>query len=87
MGIQIMIETVDLIKSGWQLSQAIDPEIRDDWTDEVIYPESHHLVIHKGDYEFHSYAPDCFSADCNAWGSNRALFEKAGLMDIPHILS
>ena len=45
------------------------------------------MVIRKGDYEFVSYCEDCFFADCNAWGNNRALFKEAGLLDLPHILT
>ena len=87
MGIQITIERDVLEEAGWKISSYIDPEVWDDDNQFVLYPQQECMVIEKGDYQFVSYVSDCFFADSNAWGQNHALFKKAGLLDLPHILA
>jgi hypothetical protein len=80
MGIQITIEGKDMVAAGW--------------TEEIVlmHYEGEPIVFEhstwiKDDNFIGSYIPGCFCADCNDWGSNKALFIKLGLFDIPHILS
>ena len=87
MGIQITIEREALEDAGWKISSHMEEEVWDDDFQFIVYPKQEYMVIEKGDYVFTSYVSDCFYADCNAWGQNRALFKAAGLLDLPHILS
>lgn len=87
MGVQISIEIADLIEAGWvtEIVEEIIPDV-DDEGKEIEFAHKY-LLIKKGQYTFGSYLADCFCADCNNWGSNKARFEQAGLFLIPHILS
>ena len=87
MGIQITIERDALEDAGWTISYVTDPAIWDDDQQFVIHPAMTNMVIRKGEVTLYSYCEDVFFADCNAWGGNKPLFEKAGLLDLPHILS
>lgn len=87
MGVQIHINRKALEKAGWTIEIETEEAVWDDDGQYEIYPEHHYMVITKGDYHFHSYVSDSFVADCNAWGHNKALFEAAGLLDLPHTLS
>lgn len=87
MGIQICIKINDLLKAGWKVS--ITQDVSYEYCEgngerEVFYD---YLTIEKDGYIFYSYTDDSFVADCNCWGNNKHLFEKVGIMDIPHILS
>lgn len=87
-GVQLNIEIPELLHAGWKVWQEKeDHEAYDESTGEQYVQRTYYLVISKDDHVFASYAPDSFCADCNAWGNNKALFEAAGLLSIPHILS
>lgn len=87
MGTQIAIEREVLEEAGWTISSRVEPAIWDDDEQFIVFPENECMVISKGDYVFTSYVSDCFFADCNNWGQNKALFAEAGLLDLPHILA
>ncbi len=87
MGVQITIEAADMVAAGWtEVTEVQDYYEYDAEGNE--YPAPYNLsVFIKGDVKLHSYTTGAFFADCNDWGSNKALFQSLGLFDIPHILS
>ena len=87
MGIQIHIKSEDMLKAGWvESTQQCDGYEYDAEGNE--YPAPYNLsVFTKGEVSLHSYLDGGFYADCNDWGSNKALFKELGLFEIPHILS
>lgn len=85
MGTQIIIEIEDLEEAGWEVGIETLPAIVGG-EGVQSFPETHHLVIRKGEWEFCSYSPKCFYADCNAWGQNRQLFKEAGLFELKYQL-
>lgn len=87
MGTQITIERKALEDAGWAISTHVDPAVWDDDEQFIVFPETTHMVISKGDYVFTSYVSDAFCADCNNWGQNKAIFTEAGLLDLPHVLA
>lgn len=83
MGIQIYIQGKDMVKAGWV--QEIESE---EYTDQDDVPQIFERALWvKDDHVLGSYCLLDFCADCNDWGSNKALFQSLGLFDIPHILS
>lgn len=80
MGIQINIETSDMLKAGWTVHMESFGMHEDG---DVL----HYLVFTKGDMRLDSYSDSNFNADCNNWGNNKALFQELGLFALPHILS
>ena len=87
MGVQITIERNVLEAAGWKCS-VVDNfyEECDDngyCVDTVNYPE---LCIEKEGLVFYSMFADCFCADCNEWGTNKARFIAAGLFELEHCL-
>ena len=86
MGTQITIEIKDLEDAGWKCKVDYDLYFEYDEYDNEIEREYRFLVISKDNWEFNSYAEDCFFADCNSWGRNIHIFKEAGLFDIPHVL-
>ena len=87
MGIQIHIKSKDMLKAGWtQGTEGIEYFEVDGEGNE--YQNVYHFDLYiKGDTKLRSYTTGAFFADCNDWGSNKALFQSLGLFDIPHILS
>lgn len=86
MGIQICIEREVLEAAGWECHVEDDYyEEQDDEGNDISknYPI---LVIEKEGRIFYSYVEDCFFADCNDWGRNKARFVEAGLFDLEHTL-
>ena len=77
MGIQITIEIQDLEEAGWSCKVEDETCWDYDFDRREDVPSTHqYLVISKGQWEFCSYLPDCFFADCNEWGSNIHRFSK-----------
>ena len=88
LGVQFHITKADLEQAGWQVGT--EPYEYFNGTDEdgnETFSIAHNMVIRKDGHEFYSYFEDSFCADCNHWGTNRAMFMEAGLFDLPHIES
>ncbi len=86
MGVQITIERNVLESAGWKCHVEDDYyEDTDDDGNDISnnYPI---LVIEKEGMLFYSMFADCFCADCNEWGTNKARFLAAGLFDLEHCL-
>ena len=86
MGVQITIERDVLEAAGWQCHVEDDFYTEQDDEGNDISKNYPVLVIEKGIYTFYSYCGDCFSADCNDWGCNKARFIEAGLFYLEHCL-
>lgn len=84
MGVQICIEREVLEAAGWkcQVVNDVTYDIGEDGCEFEV--DISFLNIKKDGYEFSSYFPDIFVADCNVWGSNRERFIQAGLFDLEH---
>lgn len=85
MGVQLLIQTQDLETAGWSISyDEYEIYVGDTPEGDPIWEPHRDLIIRKGAHEFRSYLDSAFMADCNTWGPNRALFEQAGLLELPH---
>ena len=89
MGVQIFIEADVMFAAGWRREQRSEPAIIDHETGETLYPAYSESIWTHPDHKqaLWSYDPVHFSADCNAWGSNRALFKDLGLFYLYHLLA
>lgn len=87
MGIQIHIKGADMVKAGWTRVEEEHVHYTVDYEGNEV-PEPYTVTAwSKGDSYLPSYVPGAFCADCNAWGTNKALFDELGLLKLPHILS
>ncbi|GEM_PF-6013817 len=86
MGIQITIEIKDLEAAGWDCEVFERIATEQDFEGNDIEFLDSFLIIKKDHWEFGSYLPDCFYADCNEWGSNIHRFKEAGLFNVVHCL-
>ena len=96
MGQQLTIKKEIMEAAGWTAAEVVVVEGYWDTTQYDNYGEEPEWVPplvdrvwthpQKGSFGAYPVSSGDFFADCNPWGSNRALFEEAGLLDLEHCL-
>ena len=87
MGIQIFIKQEDMVANGWEYRLETFTSWEQDCEGYDVPVHWKKAVFTKGNEALQSYSYKDFSADCNPWSSNHALFKELGLFEIPHVLA
>lgn len=93
MGLQLIVERDVMLAAGWSFEDIVvrdgyveydDSDCWPEWVSPIVYRRWSHPE--KGELMAYAVEEDCFCADCNGWGENRAIFEAAGLFDLKYFL-
>ena len=89
MGMQITIKASDMLAAGWTFAHTVEEErvVPCDWTGDPVYipGDSWTMWSRASDgAQVRGYLSANFRADCRYGGHNEALFERLGLLALPH---
>ncbi len=93
MGVQITIKATDMVAAGWTVTHTVQPDREVDLGEggypETIQGDAWSTWTRPSDgAEVRAYylPSGDFFADCRSGGSNEELFERLGLLKLPHSL-